>query len=155
MCSSDLSAYSNTLYYSIKQRINQPYLETYPLNPVALSGDCAIDVIERETPNYELGVTPLEDSLVQMPLIYYPGYRIDAYDAGGTKAKLEAQNIDGLIAFELAVSHQRITISFAGSPLVIASYVYFGLSVIGTAGLVVWFKCFDRTKKEKQNDVFH
>ncbi|HPK68156.1 MAG TPA: hypothetical protein PLL42_05300, partial [Bacilli bacterium] len=73
----------------------------------------------------------------------------------GTKAKLEAQNIDGLIAFELAVSHQRITISFAGSPLVIASYVYFGLSVIGTAGLVVWFKCFDRTKKEKQNDVIH
>jgi hypothetical protein len=90
-----------------------------------------------------------------MPLIYYPGYRIDAYDADGTKTNLEAQNIDGLIAFELAVNHQRIGISFIGSPLVITSYVYFGLSVIGTAGLVVWFKCFDRTKKEKQNDVIH
>lgn len=150
-----VSEYSNTLYYSVKQRINQPYLEAYPLNPVALSGDCVIDVVERETPNYELGVTPLEDSLVQMPLIYYPGYRIDAYDADGTKTNLEAQNIDGLIAFELAVNHQRIGISFIGSPLIITSYVYFGLSVIGTAGLVVWFKCFDRTKKEKPDDVSH
>ncbi len=145
-----VSEYSNSLYSSVKLIINQPYVDQYPIEPAVLSGDCVIDVTKRETPNYEMDIDATSDSLIQMPLIYYPGYRIQAYE-DDKKIDLESLNIDGLIAFNVAADYQKIVISFVGSPTVIGSYVYFGLSALGTAGLVTWFKLSERKRKETMN----
>jgi hypothetical protein len=97
-----------------------------------------------------MDIDATSDSLIQMPLIYYPGYRIQAYE-DDKKIALESLNIDGLIAFNVAADYQKIVISFVGSPTVIGSYVYFGLSALGTAGLVTWFKLSERKRKETTN----
>ncbi len=142
-----VSEYSNSLYSSVKSIVNRSYVDQYPLEPAVLNGDCVIDVTKRETPNYEMDIVATSESLIQMPLIFYPGYRIQAYEDGGEAIGLEALNIDGLIAFDVETAYQKIVISFVGSPLVISSYIYFGLSALGTAGLVVWFKLSERKKK--------
>jgi hypothetical protein len=143
-----VSEYSTSLYNNVKQRIMRPYQDEYPLEPVVLSGSCDITITERVTPNYTMDIQAADDSLIQMPLIFYPGYRIQAYGDNGIKTNLDALNVDGLIAFNVNEDYGQIVVSFVGSPLVITSYVYFGISILGVAGLVTYFKFFDRYKKK-------
>jgi hypothetical protein len=142
--------YDNTLYYAIKVRLRNGFNQEYPFDPLVIYGDCDLEVTYKKTPNYELAITASEESLIQMPLLYYPGYQIKLFDEQGLISKTEGRNVDGLVSFlvdeDVTVAH----ISYIGTPLVITSYVFFGISLIGTAGMVAYYKLFlDKKKKDE------
>lgn len=142
--------FSNTLYYAIKVRLKNGFNQEYPFDPLVIYGDCDLEVTYKNTPNYELAITASEESLIQMPLLYYPGYQIKLFADQGLVTKTEALNVDGLVSFLIDEDVATVHISYVGTPLVITSYVFFGVSLLGTAGMVAYYKLFlDKKKKDE------
>ena len=144
-----VSEYGNSLYYSVRSAIRSAFNEAYPYDPVVLEGDATIDVALQTTPNYELDVEVTDASLIQMPLIYYPGYRIEVLNEQGNVERKEALNIDGLIAFNVDIGDSAVKISYVGTPVAIFSNVFFAISAAGTIGLG-FFYVFILDKKIKK-----
>ena len=144
-----VSDYEDTLYYSIRLALKTNFVEEYPYDPVALTGNTLIDVELRETPNYELSLAVTEASLIQMPLIYYPGYQVEVINEEGEKSKKEVLNIDGLIAFNVDIGDSLVGVSYPGTGLAITGYVFFSLSVLGTIGLTSYYVFVIGKKKKK------
>jgi hypothetical protein len=142
--------FSNTLYYAIKVRLKNGFNQEYPFDPLVIYGDCDLEVTYKNTPNYELAITASEESLIQMPLLYYPGYQIKLFADQGLVTKTEALNVDGLVSFLIDEDVATVHISYVGTPLVITSYVFFGVSLLGTVGMVAYYKLFlDKKKKDE------
>ncbi|MFA5481697.1 MAG: hypothetical protein WC282_04900, partial [Bacilli bacterium] len=133
-----VSEYPNSLYGNIRLALLSSYTEAYPYNPAVLSGDCSIEVLSHDTPDYELAITANAASLIQMPLIYYPGYSVKV-TAGAEQNTIDAFNIDGLVAFHIESGAQYVSITYVGTPLMIASYVYAALAVVGIGGMVLFY----------------
>ena len=144
-----VSEYGNSLYYSVRSAIKSTFNEAFPFDPVVLEGDATIDVALQTTPNYELDVEVTDASLIQMPLIYYPGYRIEILNEQGNVERKEALNIDGLIAFNVDIGDSAVKISYVGTPVAIFSNVFFAISAAGTIGLG-FFYVFILDKKYKK-----
>ena len=142
--------FSNTLYYAIKVRLKNGFNQEYPFDPLVIYGDCDLEVTYKNTPNYELAITASEESLIQMPLLYYPGYQIKLFADQGLVSKTESLNVDGLVSFLVDEDVTAVHISYVGTPLVITSYVFFGVSLLGTVGMVAYYKLFlDKKKKDE------
>jgi len=85
-----------------------------------------------------------------MPLLYYPGYQIKLFADQGLVSKTESLNVDGLVSFLVDEDVTAVHISYVGTPLVITSYVFFGVSLLGTVGMVAYYKLFlDKKKKDE------
>ncbi|MFA5421396.1 MAG: hypothetical protein WC344_01180 [Bacilli bacterium] len=144
-----VSEYANSLYEVVRLRLRMPFVDEYPLDPVVLSGDCAIEVTARLTPNCELTVAVADESLIQMPLIYYPGYQIEVVDEEGNKRQESSFDVDGLVGFNVNYGDKKIMVSYVGTPLAISSYVIFGLAVAGVAALLAFYYFSPDKKKQK------
>ncbi len=128
------SEYKNSLYKYVKYIIPYDFdykADYYALSPVILDGNGKITVISKSSPHYEMVIHAEEKSIVQMPLIYYPGYKITLTDESGEKQALNGENIDGLVAFSLNEGTYTVKTQYVGTPLRKASIVLTSLGVGG------------------------
>ena len=145
-----VSEYDSSLYYSVKRILpyNTKEENAYKLKPVFLTGNGEITVSFASSPNYEMEVNVSEDALIQMPLIYYPGYKITAYE-NDKKTVLESENIDGLIGFKISKGSYTVKTDYVGTTLRKISLIIAPVSVfivLGALGYEIY-----RSKREKKN----
>ncbi len=114
------SDYENSLYYKIKKVIpyDFDYDKYYFYQPVILDGNGNITVNQEFSPTYEMEIEANEQIIVQMPLIYYPGYKINIENAEtNKKTEQNCENIDGLVAFTLNKGSYRVSTEYEGTSL--------------------------------------
>lgn len=109
------SEYLHSLYPKVKTFIKGEFREEYKFSPVVLQGAATYTIIERVTPNYLMDFSVSEECIVQMPLIYYPGYEITSIMDDGTTALISGENIDGLVAFTLSSGAQSVAVNYRGT----------------------------------------
>ncbi|MBQ8164078.1 MAG: hypothetical protein IJZ93_06940 [Clostridia bacterium] len=140
-----------SLYYSIKTKI--PYsldkYEDYSLKPVILDGKGKINVNECFAPEYDMSIELSEDSLIQLPLFYYPGYKISALSENGEEITLDGENTDGLVSFRLEAGSYRVTTEYEGTTLRKISKVFTVLSIIVTVGALCYAVIMETPIKNK------
>ena len=142
------SEYNNSLYYKIYNEIWGSFNKhPYSLNPVLLEGKGNIEVIDKKAPMYEMNVVINEDSLVQLPLLYYPGYDIVILDSD---EKVEVLEIDGLVSFRLNKGEYHITTNYTGTNSMKASKVIRYISFAGISIFICYGFIVDIRRKEKE-----
>ena len=91
-----------------------------------------------------------EDSLIQLPLIYYPGYEISVTDLTNNQTYIvESINVDGLVAFELQEGNYSVSTDYVGTPIRQVSVVYFYVSISLTC-LALLYALFIENEKYKR-----
>jgi len=126
---SDYKPASGSLYYKVKRVLYGS--SDIELSPAVLLGNAEIKVICNSAPKYKMEITVSENSQIQLPLLYYPGYKITA-----NGKKIDAENIDGLVAFELNSGTYEVSTAYTGTPLQITGKVLCALcSTVTLVGL--------------------
>lgn len=110
------SEYSNSLMTRIKVYIshmkNNPSVNTFPAE--VLEGRGSAEIIEKNAPTLKVKINITSNtSLVQLPLIYYPGYAVDLSNG----ESIEAIEVDGLVAFELPKGEYVLTTKYEGTKI--------------------------------------
>lgn len=88
-------------------------------------------------PNLKFDVECSEDSIIQLPLIYYKGYKITLTNEKGTKV-LEETQIDGLLAFQINDSGQ-VRVDYTGSIIYQISRYTQTLTFISLLGILGYY----------------
>ena len=145
--------YKNSLYRKVKnilQSSNSSKYGDYSINPTYLTGNAKINVEVAYAPTYTMNIEVLEnDTIIQMPLIYYPGYEITAKNITSNEViKIEGENIDGLVSFALSEGQYVVTTDFVGTTARKVSVVWFSIS-LGVTTLSLIYAIIER-KKDKQ-----
>ncbi len=131
--SSYKSEYRNSLYYKIYNELYRNFNgNPYSLDPVLLEGKGNIEVINKKAPVYDINFVISEDCLVQLPLLYYPGYSISIENSN---EKIKAIEVDGLVSFKLQKGEYHITTNYIGTNSMKASMV---IRYISYAGFIVF-----------------
>ena len=117
----DYTPRDGSLYYAVKRVLYNKAENN--LDPVLLDGSGAITVNANTAPCFELEIELDDSATVQLPLLYYPGYKIYIENENGEKSTLDALCVDGLVAFELGAGKYTATTNYVGTPLRITSYV--------------------------------
>lgn len=151
------SEYSKSLYNYISKKMlfNFDKYEDYSYDPKIIEGKGSVKVIEAFSPNYEfeLNVTSKDGALVQMPLIYYPGYKVTVIDnKTGQKETIKPEMVDGLVSFSLEKGNYTVTTDFVGSTLRQISVAYTIISVTATVGLLAYAIYFENKRKKEDED---
>ncbi|MBR2022962.1 MAG: hypothetical protein IJ996_00400 [Clostridia bacterium] len=124
--------YAGSLYYAVKARLhNVGGYDEYSVAPVVLTGQGTIVVNERFAPKYDMQITVTQDALIQMPLLYYPGYAVQAMDEDGNTQKIAYENVDGLITFTLSAGTYKVRTAYEGTTARKVGAVYTGISAVG------------------------
>jgi uncharacterized membrane protein YfhO len=113
---SDYIPKENSLYYKVKAILYGK--SNADLEPVFLSGSGDITVVSKNAPRLEMEITVNDDAKIQLPLIYYKGYKILINDK-----KIDALCTDGLVSFELSKGTYLVSTVFVGSELRICGRV--------------------------------
>ena len=149
------SEYTNTLYFTVRNRIwsQKDYiydLESY-IKPSVLEGSGDIEIYEYNTPNnkFHVNITS-ETALVQFPQFYYDTYELK--QDGKTISKV--QNVDGLISFTLKQGTYDVALSFKPSKAyqVTIPLFYIGTFLLvsgGVFGLIYRKKLMNQKPKEE------
>jgi hypothetical protein len=148
------SAYANSLYYPIKDRIEASTNSdstvvppSFPssvddyFSPVCLEGEGVSKVTALKSPEVSFDLTLTSDSaLVQIPQFYYDGYQIDVTSlADGSSFRVSPQEVDGLVAFTVEGSGlYEVQVSFPGPLTYRVGRVFFYLSIVGFVELGAW-----------------
>lgn len=135
------SQYKKSLYRQVKNRIGGTFYdyEDYSLSPVILDGDGKITTDYAFAPKYNMQIELSKDSLVQMPLIYYKGYKITAENnETGEVIVLSGENVDGLVSFSLASGSYTVSTDFVGSPLRKAGVTVTVISIVVVLGAIAY-----------------
>lgn len=145
------SEYKNSLYKYVKYIIPYDFdyeEDYYTLSPVILDGDGNLSVISKSSPNYVMELTINEKALIQMPLIYYPGYVITLENTKTSeKIKLKGENIDGLVAFMVEEGNYTVQTDYKSTTLRKISVVLCVLGVL-TVSTALFYEIL---KKERKN----
>ncbi len=150
------SQYNNSLYYKIAQKLPWDFnnYKDYFYNPVVLEGKGKVVVNEAFSPYYDMEINvETEEALIQMPLIYYPGYEITAIDEKNDKTiVVKGENIDGLVSFSLPTGHYQVNSKYVGTKARKISIVWFGVSLTGTAGMIIYALFFEKKRGRKNEN---
>ena len=115
------SEYANSLYTKIKKEISSGSFskDDYYFKPVVIKGVGTVEVNYAYAPVYDMDVTIDEDdTIIQIPLFYYPGYKIEATDlTTNNTIIIEGFNIDGLLSFTIDKGSYTIKSDYVGTPL--------------------------------------
>lgn len=157
------SQYEASLHKYISKIAIESYYQHghYYYKPVFLKGVGNINVTSAFAPKYEMEISANESGLIQMPLMYYPGYKITLENVEtGEKIKLKGENIDGLVSFEMPQGNYIVKTKFEGTLLRKISVFLTIVSVIVVVFVIVYetvlvkrnvfSKCY--FKKEKKSN---
>ncbi len=111
------STYANSLVYSVGRDIvyqrDVPFgIEEYP-SPAFLEGKGEGEITYLKTPEVTFHFVLEEDSLVQLPQIYYDGYEA-VWEENGKETHLEVENVDGFIAISIPKGEGELKITYPG-----------------------------------------
>ena len=138
----DYTSRENSLYDYVRRTIFQStYNREKMLSTVVLSGDGKIFVVSFEAPKTQMTIKLTEKSEIQMPLFYYPGYKIYVEDEHGEKSTMSPYEVDGLVSFSLDEGEYTVKTDFIGRPLRITGTVLTILSsllVLLLLGYGIW-----------------
>ncbi len=136
----------NSLYNAVRRNIfKYTYEKNDVLSPVILVGKGEISDFSVSAPKSEMKVTLLEESEIQMPLFFYPGYKIFVFDETGEKTKLTPYEVDGLVSFKLGAGQYTVKTDFVGTPVQITGRALTIISVILTL-LLLGYGLWKETK---------
>lgn len=153
--SSYVSEYSNSLHPQICADLTSSTFrgkESYYLRPAILSGDGGIAPLSAHAPVIEANVYTHSGCLVQLPLIYYPGYVIYASNlTTGAELEIEGENVDGLVSFSLPEGEYVIRSEYEGTALRRLSLVAFPICLSATFIWLMADVILRRRKASQQN----
>ncbi|MBP3494801.1 MAG: hypothetical protein J6K52_01180 [Clostridia bacterium] len=135
------SKYENSLCYKIRKDLTSYFegKEPYRYSPVILTGSGNIDTKYTLAPVYEMEASIYEDSLVQLPLIYYPGYKIYAQEQKtGNLLSINGLDTDGLVSFNIPSGEYSIETKYEGTALRRVSFVLSPICLSIVAGAFVF-----------------
>ena len=147
------SEYKKSLHNRIQEEVNWHINKhPYEYDPVLLTGHGNIEVINKKAPNYQMTVKLEEESLIQMPLFYYPGYEIKVINLDNNEEKyLEVLDIDSLISYKLDKGNYKVEVGYKGTTLQNLGKAYYKASF----ALIILFYASDTIyyyKKRKYID---
>ncbi|MCR5349576.1 MAG: hypothetical protein K6E20_01145 [Acholeplasmatales bacterium] len=130
------SLYSNSLYQQVKAVVANYNKKATDITPALLEGEGTVLITEGTVvPNYKLECNILSDeALVQLPIIYYPGYEIIG-TIDGKKYNFKVVEVDGLVSFYAKKGEYVAKTEYVGTTLRHVTEVYQVLSVIALFGL--------------------
>ena len=132
----------NNLNY-IKQRENRAYI---------LSGNAVIENEIKDGVNMIFDLYNVEENtVIELPYIYYLGYDVEAIDSEGKVNKIETfESENGFVAIQVPETAKRINVTYTGTTLMKITYIVFGITFIGVCGYLIinWHL----KKKEKTKD---
>ena len=132
----------NNLNY-IKQRENRTYI---------LSGNAVIENEIKDGVNMIFDLYNVEENtVIELPYIYYLGYDVEAIDSEGKVNKIETfESENGFVAIQVPETAKRINVTYTGTTLMKIMYIVFGITFIGVCGYLIinWHL----KKKEKTKD---
>jgi len=152
------SEYSNSLYFKVKQAVrgynNFIHSKEDYYNPAFLEGSGNAEITYYNTPDvsFDLNVTS-EQTLIQFPQFYAKGYV--AYVSDGTNvSKIEAENIDALIAFRIIYQgNLKMDIKFEGNTAYQITRPFFYISIISLIPLGILGYIYRKKKYNKEKSV--
>ena len=132
----------NNLDY-IKQRENRVYI---------LSGNAVIENEIKDGVNMIFDLYNVEENtVIELPYIYYSGYDVEAIDSEGKVHKIETfESENGFVAIQVPETAKRINVTYTGTMLMKITYIVSGVTFIGVCGFLIinWHL----KKKEKTKD---
>ncbi|MBQ8546705.1 MAG: hypothetical protein IJ437_07190 [Clostridia bacterium] len=138
----DYTPCENSLYDDVRSIIfRSNYNRNKKLSPAILTGDGEIVVNSLTAPRSEMDIELSEKSEIQMPLFYYPGYKVYIESANGEKATITPHDVDGLISFELEAGKYTVKTDYVGTPLRIVGKTLTVLSsglALALLGYAIW-----------------
>lgn len=124
------------LYIDIRNSISSK--ETFNFEPYIYQGKASISEYNNaKIPNLTFKIECSEDSVIQLPLIYYKGYKITLTNENGTTT-LNNYEIDGLLSFNVEESG-KITIKYTGTTVYQISRYTQGITIIVLLGVLCWY----------------
>lgn len=152
-----VSSYENSLCYQIREDLLNSFSgkEDYRYTPVFLTGNGEVSVSYAFAPSFEMEISANENGLIQMPLIYYPGYKIYLTNTDTNESiKIDGSDIDGLVSFEIKKGNYIVKTAYEGTNLRKASFIIFPLSLsvvigFGIYELTIYIKKNRNTKPQK------
>lgn len=138
-----VSEYPNSLYVRVRNTIHFATehireIEDY-YNPAFLTGDGVLTITEMKTPTTKFDVVVNSD----VALVQFPQFYRDGYYANFEGKKVLAQNVDGLIAFELDKGTYTMNISFErfkGYKLLALLFYTSLVLMAGAGGFGIWYR---------------
>jgi len=115
-----VSKYDNSLYSKVKLVVSNYTKSAYNIEPAILegSGTVIVDKEKTKVPNYYIDAEIQDDNtLIQLPIIYYPGYEVKAKLDTGKTIKCKVIDVDGLVSFYLDSGNYRIKTDYVGTNL--------------------------------------
>ena len=136
------------------------YLYSYNMiqniKPVVLDGEGTIKVNRNQAPEIELDLEVSKDeTLIQLPLIYYPGYKISLEDSNGNKEVIDAIEVDGLVSFKVNTGSYKVMSSYEGTTLMKLGNIYQIVAIPLTLGAMAFFLLLDNKKRIAKENVFN
>lgn len=128
------SNYKNSLYYDIYHEIWYSFNKNpYSFNPVVLEGNATIVVNSKKAPIYDMTIEVSEKALIQVPLLYYPGYKIEVLNNQNI-SNIDAVETDGLVSFYLDSGSYTIKTNYEGTTVMkfsnIIRYISFDIFIL-------------------------
>jgi hypothetical protein len=97
-------------------------------------GTGSVSNYQSDTPHITFDLTATSDVIVEVPLIYYSGYKIRVYDKNSGKATyintLDPKDSDYLVGFSVKEGEYSIDINYYGSTGQNLGRNIFGLSIL-------------------------
>lgn len=136
------------------------YLYSYNMiqniKPVVLDGEGTIKVNRNQAPEIELDLEVSKDeTLIQLPLIYYPGYKISLEDSNGNKEVIDAIEVDGLVSFKVNTGSYKVMSYYEGTTLMKLGNIYQIVAIPLTLGAMAFFLLLDNKKRIAKENVFN
>ena len=129
---------------------------TYSLNSRVLcrSGQIANGTItdaKSSTGANSFKLEATDNVLVQVPLVYYPGYQIKLTDDTGKVTYAKEIMTDGLVSFEASAGTYNVEITYTGTNIRRASNAIFKISLIG----IFVFSCYGiLIERKRKQDLY-
>lgn len=140
------SNYTNSLYdevrYYLYNNTSSTIKDYVYIMPSILSGIGQITQVDHDITTHYLEVTIYEEALIQMPLFYYKGYKIEA-----NNQTIPVEEVDGLVSFVLPKGKYSISVCYERSDLMNTSSI---ISVVGFSVLMIYgvYIIYQSNKKE-------
>ena len=139
-----------------KVRYQYSYNLASNIKPVVLEGEGNILLNRNQAPLIEMDLDiVMEDTLIQLPLIYYPGYVISLENSNGDIVKIDAINVDGLVSFRVNKGTYKATSYYEGTKLMKIGNIYQRLAIPLTLGFASLGLFFDNKKRIRKENVLY
>ena len=121
-------------YLPSKAFANLDYIKQRENTAIVISGKATIENEEKQGTNMQFAITETEETAtIELPYIYYLGYKVTLQaEDGSTKELPTFESDNGFVAFEIAESEKgQVTANYTGTTLMQITYIVSGVTLLG------------------------